>query len=362
MIQKPNKMKKYILALLFTCFIALALIAQEDILLKDYNPVSIYNIPKTTVGKAKYPVIDMHSHPYASTAAEIDEWVKTMDKFGIEKTTILTKQTGKVFDSILKAYSKYPNRFEIWCGIDFTGYSEKGWSKKVVKELERCFKMGAKGVGEISDKGLGISNSKPSPKYVMHIDDERLQPFLQRCGELGMPINVHVADPYWMYLPIDSHNDGLMNAEKWRIDQSRENILLHQQLINTLENAVRKNPGTTFIACHLANCSHDLSILSNLLEGYPNLYADISARYAETAPVPRYTKAFYEKNQDKLLYGTDMGFEASMYETTFRILETQDEHFYEKDLFSYHWPLNGFSLSDTVLKKLYSQNAKKIMD
>lgn len=355
-------MKKNTLALLFTCFIAFTVISQEDILLKDYDPVSIYKIPKTTVGKAKYPVIDMHSHPYAATSAEIDEWVKTMDKFGIEKTMVLTKQTGKVFDSILKVYSKYPDRFEIWCGIDFTGYSEKGWDKKVVKELERCFKMGAKGVGEISDKGLGISNSKPSPKYVMHIDDERLQPFLQRCGELGMPINVHVAEPYWMYLPIDSHNDGLMNAYTWRIDQSQENLLLHQQLINTLENAVRKNPGTTFIACHFANCSHDLGILSNLLESYPNLYADIAARYAETAPVPRYTKAFYEKNQDKLLYGTDMGFEASMYETTFRILETQDEHFYEKDLFSYHWALNGLGLSDAILKKLYSENAKKIMD
>jgi len=353
---------KNTLALLFACFIAFTIVAQENILLKDYDPVSIYKIPKTTVGKAKYPVIDMHSHPYAATAVEIDEWVKTMDKFGIEKTTILTKQTGKVFDSIFKVYSKYPNRFEIWCGIDFTGYSEKGWDKKVVKELERCFKIGAKGVGEISDKGLGISNSKPFPKHVMHIDDERLQPFLKRCGELGMPINVHVADPYWMYLPIDAHNDGLMNALTWKIDQSKDNLLLHQQLINTLENAVRKNPETTFIACHFANCSHDLSILSNLLDSYPNLYADIAARYAETAPVPRYTKAFYENNQDKLLYGTDMGFEASMYETTFRILETQDEHFYEKDLFNYHWALNGLGLSDTVLRKLYFENSKKIMD
>jgi len=77
------------------------IIAQEDILLKDYDPVSIYKIPKTTVGKAKYPVIDIHSYPYAITVAAIDKWVKTMDKFGIEKTTILTKQTGKVFDSIL---------------------------------------------------------------------------------------------------------------------------------------------------------------------------------------------------------------------------------------------------------------------
>jgi hypothetical protein len=87
---------------------------------------------------------------------------------------------------------------------------------------------------------------------------------------------------------------------------------------------------------------------------------DISARYAETAPVPRYTKAFYEKHQDKLLYGTDMGMDAAMYETTFRILETEDEHFYTKDLFSYHWPLHGLGLPNAILKKLYFENAIKI--
>jgi predicted TIM-barrel fold metal-dependent hydrolase len=145
-----------------------------------------------------------------------------------------------------------------------------------------------------------------------------------------------------------------------KIDTSKKGLLLHSELINTLKNAVKENPRTLFIACHFANCSYDLSIIGKLLEEYPNLYVDISARYAETAPVPRYTKAFYEKHQDKLLYGTDMGMDAAMYETTFRILETEDEHFYTKDLFSYHWPLHGLGLPTAILKKLYFENAKKI--
>jgi len=355
-------MYKKISIILFAFFGATICNAQEDILLKDYNPKSIYKIPKTVVEKAKFPVIDMHSHPYATTAAEIEQWIKTMDKFGIEKTTILTYQTGKKFDSIYNVYSKYEGRFEIWCGFDYTGYNEKGWSKKAVKELERCYRVGAKGIGELGDKGEGLVYSKPTKAYGMHIDDERMKPLLKKCGELGMPINIHVAEPYWMYEPIDIHNDGLMNASDWKIDTSKENILLHAELIKTLENAVKENPGTTFIACHFANCSYDLSIIGRLLETYDNLYADISARYAETAPIPRYTKAFYEKFQDKLLYGTDMGMEPSMYETTLRILETNDEHFYEKDLFNYHWPLYGLGLGDTILKKLYYENAKKIID
>ena len=99
------------------------------------------------------------------------------------------------------------------------------------------------------------------------------------------------------------------------------------------------NPNTVFIACHFANCCYNLEILGAMLDKYPNLYADISARYAETATIPRYMAAFYDKYQDRLLYGTDMGFDNSMYETTFRILETADEHFYRTEQFNYHWAL-----------------------
>jgi predicted TIM-barrel fold metal-dependent hydrolase len=98
-----------------------------------------------------------------------------------------------------------------------------------------------------------------------------------------------------------------------------------------------------------------------LLDKYPNLYADISARYAETAAIPRAAKRFYQKYQGRLVYGTDMGPARQMYLTTFRILETEDEHFYDWDLFSYHWPLSGFGLDDKILKQVYSENAKKIL-
>ncbi|MCB0497086.1 MAG: amidohydrolase family protein [Cyclobacteriaceae bacterium] len=333
----------------------------DNLLLKDYRPVSIYNITKTKVEKAKFPVVDMHSHPYASTEEEIKQWIENMDQFGIEKTVLLTYATGKEFDSLYAVYSKYDGRFELWCGFDYTGYNEKGWPKHAIKELERCHKVGAKGIGELGDKGLGLFYAHPTPAYGMHIDDERMKPLIKRCGELGMPINIHVAEPYWMYAKMDSTNDGLMNGYTWRIDLTKKGILNHQELINTLENAVRDNPGTTFIACHFANCGYDLSILGNLLDKYPNLFADIAARYAEIGPVPRYAKAFFEKYNDRLIYGTDMGFDKSMYSITFRMLETADEHFYEIDLFNYHWALNGFDLSDETLKKLYYENAKKIM-
>jgi uncharacterized protein len=330
-----------------------------ELLLKNYRPKSIFKIPVTSIQKAKFPVIDMHSHDNLSTKADIEEWIKTMDSAGIEKSIILTYSTGAAFDSIIAKYSDHPDRFSVWCGFDYTGYNEPGWPERAVKELIRCHKMGAKGVGELGDKGLGLFYSKPTAAWGMHIDDSRMKPLLEKCAALQMPVSVHVADPMWMYEPMDSTNDGLMNAYTWKIDLTKKGILNHQQLVETLENAVQQNPKTTFVACHLANCVYDLEIIGKMLDKYPNLYADIAARYEETATIPRQVNQFYKKHQNKLVYGTDMGRDLSMYRGTFRVLESADEHFYNE--YSYHWPLYGLALDNDVLKKIYRENALKIL-
>lgn len=325
--------------------------------LKDFRPQSIFRIPATNIKKAKFPAIDMHSHDFAKTDEEIVQWVKTMDQAGIEKTIVLSGATGTRFDSIYSKYAKYGHRFEVWCGFDLNGYQKPGWTEKAVRELERCIKVGARGIGELSDKGFGL---RYPGGFGPHINDPLIKPLLKRCGELNIPINIHVAEPLWMYLPMDSTNDGLMNAYTWRIDSTQKGILGHAALIKTLDNAVRDNPNTIFIACHYANCEYDLSILGSLLHTYKNLYADASARFGETSTIPRYMAAFYEKYQDKLLYGTDNIPESDMYGITFRILETLDEHFYYYRF--YHWPSYGFGLNDNVLKKIYFENAKKILN
>jgi predicted TIM-barrel fold metal-dependent hydrolase len=338
----------------------------ESLLLRDYRPRSIYRIPITPIPKAKFPVLDVHAHQYPETTAGLDEWVKLLDKYGIEKTVILTDETGARFDSLVRVYSKYADRFQLWCGLDLSSYPSPGWADKTIRELERCRKAGARGVGEITDKGVGLWNTYPERLTGLHLDDPALQPVLRRLGELDMPINVHVAEPMWMYEKMDSTNDGLMNAYTWRIPRKgapseRADRLGHAALIGTLESIVKNNPKTTFIACHLANCEYDLSILGDLLTRYPNLYADVAARFAETAPIPRYMNAFITKHQDRILYGSDMSPDPFMYETTFRILQTADEHFYATDLTGYHWPLHGFGLPDDVLKKVYHGNARKII-
>ena len=186
---------------------------QENILLEEYMPKSVYKIPETKVEKAKYPVIDAHSHDYPSSLEEVAQWVKTMDRKGIEKTVVLTGYTGASFDSIVEVYAPYKDRFDLWCGLDLSDYGKSSFVKTAVKELKRCHKMGAKGVGEVTDKGLGVYVAfQTNMAEGIHLNDPLMSPIYETCAELGMPLNIHVAEPYWMYLPDDKYNDGLMNG------------------------------------------------------------------------------------------------------------------------------------------------------
>lgn len=331
----------------------------KAILLKDYRPRSIYKVPITRINKAKYPIIDMHSHPYPKTEAEITTWLKNMDDCNVEKTMILTMTTGKEFDGIYAKYSKYPERFEVWCGLDFSGSKKPGFPDGAVKELERCHDKGAKGIGEIHDKGQGLRSGKSTAPGI-HPDDRRVDAIWEKAGELRMPVSLHVADPIWMYEPMDNHNDGLMNAFEWRLD-NQPNIVKLAGMVDILARTADRHRKTTFVACHFANLDYDLTHLGEIFERNPNLYADISARYAETGPIPRFASQFYAKYSDRLVYGTDMGFDTDMYRITFRILESQDEHFYYSEQFGYHWPLYGLGLSDEVLQRVYHENAAKLL-
>lgn len=327
----------------------------EQILLKSYRPRSVYRVPVSQIEKARYPIIDMHSHAYPESPGEIDRWVATMEGAGIQKTVIMSYEIGAAFDSVYALYAgRYPDHFEVWCGFDYRNYHQPDYG------LERCVQAGARGVGELGDKGKGLFYSHSAKAWGMHLDDPRMSPLLQKCGELGIPVSIHVAEPIWMYAAMDSTNDGLMNAYDWRLD-NQEGIIDHDGMIDILEGAVKKHPETTFIAVHFANLSYDLDKLGDLLDRYPNLYADNAARYAETAPIPRTTAAFYAKYQNRLLYGTDMGVDPEMYHSTFRLLESNDEHFYNIEQFGYHWPLYGLGLNNRILKKVYQTNAQKLM-
>src|ERR1041385_1718663 len=165
------------------CLLAANVLAEnptspDQVLLKEYRPKSIYHIPETHVDKAKYPVIDVHTHVYAGDDAAVEKWVKTMDEVGLEKSIILSGNVGDKLDTVIARFGKFPKRFEVWCGIDNTGCEQPGFVEHAIAELERCKKAGARGVGELSDKGRGLSGAPG-----MHFDDPRMDPILEKCAD-----------------------------------------------------------------------------------------------------------------------------------------------------------------------------------
>lgn len=342
----------------------------DRLLLKDWRPRSIYKVPVTDVARAKYPIIDLHNHG-VKAREHVQGIVESMDATGVEKAVVLTGiGRPESFAEARAIYSAYPGQFDLWCLFDLRGINDPGFGPGAVKALEQCHGMGARGVGELHDKGNGLDASvgtEPASWHATaeftgkgpHPDDPRMDALFQKCSDLGMPVSIHVSDPIWTYLPMDSHNDGYMTAFHWRLDD-KPGLLGHDGLLESLERTLKKHSGTTFIACHLANLDYDLTRLGQMLDRNPNLYADFAARMSEISTIPRFTNQFFQQYQDRLVFGTDFTYTPGELRSMFRTLETLDEHYYYEEYSGYRWPLYGLGIPDAVLKKIYRENALRI--
>ena len=329
----------------------------DTILVKDYAPRSSVVNKETFVPKAKYPVIDCHVHVVARTPGEIAEWVKTMDEVGIDKSIVLTEATGQEFDALVDSLPKaFPGRFLLYCGIDTSDIDKPDYSRRAVAELVRCYNKGARGVGELSDKGSGLTEISLPPDRRLHPDDPRLDALWEKCAELKMPVNLHVADHPSCWTPLDVYQERTPDYQHF--NQYGKDIPSYDELINMRNRILEKHPKTIFIACHLGNQGNDLEKLSLALDKYPNLYLDTSARDYEMGRTPRASARFLTKYQNRIMFGTDQGREKSMYQIHWRLLETTDEYIVGR----VGWRYYGLELPIAVLESLYRGTAKKIFN
>lgn len=339
----------------------------DNLLLKDYYPVSAFVMEEHHPSAAKFTTVDMHSHAYVDDVESLQEWAKILEENNIERIVINTMAHGEEFDRLYDMYKGVSDKFELWCAFNDEHWGTPEWEEEALADLQHCYEKGAVGVGELGDKGwgeiysiIGLNLHDDEIIKTAHIDNPVFDKLLEKCGELHMPVSFHAADPIWMYLPLDEKNDGYVNAKNWAIDTTQAGILGYEGIMKSFENAVARHPNTLFIGCHFINMSHDYARLGALLDKYPNLIIDNSARHCETSVTPRATKAFYEKYQDRIIFGTDNYPDRDMYKLMWRVLETEDEHFYDDR--AYHWALNGIGLGDDVLHKIYHDNAVKITE
>ncbi len=328
----------------------------DAVALKDYAPKPSLVVAETKVVKAKYPAIDAHAHILAKTPAEVRDWVRTMDEVGIETSIVLTSATGAQFDKLVELYLKpYPNRFQLFCGLDTRDIDKPDYPDRAAAELARCYKLGARGVGELSDKGTGFGRNAPRDKR-LHPDDPRLDKFWNKCAELNLPINMHVVDHPSCWQPLGVYQERTPDYQHF--NQYGKDVPSFEELLAIRDRTLAKHPKTRFIACHLGNQGHDLASLARVLDKYPNLYLDISARDYEVGRAPRAAARFLGKYRNRVLFGTDMGREKRMFQAWWQLFETADEYMPGR----VSWRYYGLELPAPVLESLYRGTAKKVMN
>ena len=248
-----------------------------------------------------------------------------MDEVGIQMSVVLTGATGEKFDKLVDLYLKpYPGRFQLYCGIDTQDIDKPDYPQRAVAELVRCYKLGARGVGELTDKGTGLSRDNKLPRdQRLHPDDPRLDAFWDKCAELNLPVNFHVADHPSAWMPLDIYQERSPDFQGF--NQYGKDVPSWQELIDRRDRMLAKHPKTRVIACHLGNQGHDLASLAAALDKYPNLFVDISARDYEIGRTPRAAARFLARYRHRVLFGTDMGREKSMFQAWWRLFETEDE-------------------------------------
>jgi predicted TIM-barrel fold metal-dependent hydrolase len=338
---------------------------------ETYNPPSSLVVPEHPLQRAKFPFIDVHNHQYNMPQQDIPALLKQMDSLNMKVMVNLSgrgfRNTNGVFDvndntylvnSIQNARKTTPNRIVVFTNVSFTGVGEPGWAANAVKTLEADVKAGAQGLKIY--KSLGFS-AKDNKGNILRVDDPRLDPIWAKCGELKIPVLIHTADPKQFWEDADEHNERWLELLTYPArKRSNTDPAPWGDLIQQQHTVFRKHPKTTFINAHFGWYASNLGHLGKLIDSYPNMYVEFGAVIAELGRQPKAAKAFFERYQDRILFGKDSWVPAE-YSTYFRVLETEDEYFNYHKKYHAYWKMYGLGLSDTVLKKIYYKNAMKII-
>ncbi|WP_117879343.1 amidohydrolase family protein [Aureibaculum luteum] len=334
------------------------LIAQ-DLTFEEYNPKSTLVIPGKIIKKAKFPFIDVHGHQYNMPKQDLSPVVAAMDTLNMGIMVNLSGRSGKdLQQSVANIAKNFPNRFVVFANVDFDEVGKKDWAKNAVNQLREDVKNGARGLKVY--KSLGLRNKDTDGNRIA-IDDKRLDPIWALCGELGVPVLIHAADPKSFWDTFDGDNERWLELKTHpRRKREANDPAPWEQIIAEQHNMFKKHPETTFINAHMGWFANDLGKLGELLDEMPNMNVGIGAIIAELGRQPRFAKAFFIKYQDRILFGKD-SWKPEEFPTYFRVLESNDEYFPYHKKYHAFWPMYGLDLPDDVLKKVYYKNALRIV-
>jgi predicted TIM-barrel fold metal-dependent hydrolase len=350
----------------------------DTLALKDFQPRSMLVAAQHPVERARFPVVDVHTHP--TFRARVVEGVPQgeaveartppsdllalMERRNLRTLVDLTGGVGSGLAETIRTYQQpHPNRFVVFTEPSYERIAEPGYPAWQADELGRAKRAGARGLKILKVLGLFLRENGTSGPLVK-VDDPRLDPMWDACGALGLPVAIHVSDPTAFFLPIDAHNERYEELNRhpdWSFHG--KDYPSNAEILAARDRVFARHPRTTFIGLHVGHSSEDLGAASAALDRFPNLHVEIAARIGELGRQPRASGRFFDRYQDRILFGTD-GPQDALYPIYFRFLETEDEYFdYSPGPIPTQgrWKIYGLGLSDQILRKVYAQNAERLL-
>ena len=334
--------------------------------IREYKPRSTLVVPEHLVPKSKFASIDMHGHPFGGfgpvKAEDYEKIVKAMDGINVQLMVNVSGATGERLTQMLDVIrrSPYPDRMVVFTNINFREPVGPGFGAKTAKQIEDDVKNGAKGLGEIM-KNFGLTAKKTDGSR-LHLDDPELDPIWETCARLNIPVHIHTADPPEFFQPIDFHNERWLELALYadRRYSDRSKFPSFEELMGERDRLFARHPKTKFVVAHMGWHANDLARIGGMLDRMPNLTTEVGAVLYDIGRQPRAAHDFFLKYQDRIMFGKD-AFQPDEYPYYWRVFETNDEYFdYYRDYHAF-WKLYGIGLPDNVLKKLYYQNAMKVI-
>jgi predicted TIM-barrel fold metal-dependent hydrolase len=361
----------------------------KELALSEYEPRSMLRVKETHVSQARHPVIDIHTHLSFSAKNEHgvsvgaarhylaapDFLLPVMDRHNLRALTNLTGGFDEGLRESVERFDKaHPGRFYTFTEPSYNRFLEPNYTKVQAQAIADAHSAGAKGLKILKTLGLYLRENITRGTLVK-IDDTRFDPMWDACGQLGIPVAIHISDPVAFFTPTDRFNERYEELHRhpdWSFYD--HDFPSNAELLEARNRVFARHSKTHFIALHVGNFAEDLENVSQNLDRFPNMSVDIAARIGELGRQPRTARKFFDKYQDRILFGTDAtphGHEVpqqiyndQLYEIYFRFLETEDDYFDyapAKIPPQGRWQIYGIGLPDDILRKVYLTNAARLL-
>ena len=333
---------------------------EPPLTVEEYTPRSTLVVDEHPIPRAKYPVVDVHSHHWSVSEGQWPQVVSEMDELNLQVLVNLSGGSGGSLRGKIDTVraSRAPDRMVHFANLDFSRGVFPGFGQQASEQLAADVAAGAVGLKFFKNFGINVRDQDGNR---VPVDHPELDPVFAMCAQLDIPVLIHVGEPSEFYQPVDRFNERWL--ELTLLPNRRlpaDSYPSFEDMVAERDRLFARHSTTRFIAAHFGWHANDLGRLGALLDRLPNVYVETGAILYELGRQPRMARQFFIDYQDRILFGKD-SYRPEEFPYYWRTFETSDEYFDYYRRYHAFWKLYGMDLPDDVLRKIYYANALSVV-